>query len=133
MKIGLAEVNAQQILKVADAIANGIVDERDKRDNQTRREFAIDYEQKFFFRLWNIGLKDAVKPMKIEDLTKEVIDKYLNGMYKYGWKSEYAWGDLHLIKGVIDLAMVGLNQKDAVASLQTIYINQEQAKVINLR
>jgi hypothetical protein len=132
MKIGLAEVGARRTLKNAKRIYESIQAERAKRDNQEMREFVIDYTQKFFFRLRNVGIKDAFFPKDIEELDKETINKYLLAMYRYGWKSRYAWGDLQIVEEIMELAIAS-ESEGVDAERRTIFINQEQARVLNLR
>lgn len=131
MKIGLAEVPAFRTLQEAERIARDIKAERVRQDKQEMREFAIDYQEKFFFRLWNVGLKEAFMPKDVADLTEEVIDGYLSAMYRYGWKSTYAWRDLATVKEVIELGKV--TNASTGMDPSTIFINQEQARVLNLR
>jgi hypothetical protein len=132
MKIGLAEVGARRTLKNAKRIYESIELEREKRDNQEMREFVIDYKQKFFFRLLNVGWRDAFFPKDVEDLDKVTIDGYLLGMYRYGWKSNYAWRDMQVVEEIMELAIVA-ETEGVDEDQQTIYINQEQARVLNLR
>lgn len=131
MRIGLAEVPAFRTLREAERIARDIKAERVRQDKQEMREFAIDYQEKFFFRLWNVGLKEAFMPKDVADLTEEVIDDYLSAMYRYGWKSNYAWRDLATVKEVIELGKV--TNASTGMDPSTIFINQEQARVLNLR
>lgn len=130
--LGLVEIDASVALKETNDMLEGIQNAREEENAKFKREFAVDYSTRWWYRLWNVGIREAINPIPLEDLSSELIEERLDKMYtgfSY-WRSEKHYYAEQAAHEVAELAVAALSQP-AMDGTGTIFVNQEHARFLN--
>lgn len=115
-----------EVYNKAMNVITEIEDDRKEDDLDSKRKVYINYLYSFWWRFWNLGLKDAFFPMDKDDLTSDEIESILTKISGWGgWKSSLHYARYKMACRVSILAA------EAIKNNSDLFLSEEHLDALN--